>query len=60
MKIICHTSMPRQQKMCTWLVWACGAPLNKFSDLEMHFSSSWTYVTHAYKFEGRWCIYMSY
>ena len=56
MKIICHTSMPRQQKMCTWLVWACGAPLNKFSDPEMHFPSSWTYVTHAYKFEGRWCI----
>ena len=47
---------PRQQKMSTWLVWACGAPLNKFSDPEMHFPSSWTYVTHAYKFEGRWYI----
>ena len=40
------------KKMSKWLVWTCGTPLNKFRDPEMHFQSSWTYVTHTYKFEA--------
>jgi hypothetical protein len=31
-------------------------PLNKFKGPKMHFQSSGAYVTHAYKFEGPWCI----
>ena len=48
--------VPRQIKMLAWLVWTCGELVNKFRDSEMHFPSSWSYVTHAYKFEVRWCI----
>ena len=41
------------KKMSTWLVRACVASLNKFMDSEIYFQSSWTYLTHAYKFERR-------
>jgi hypothetical protein len=55
-KNICHASTAHQQINVRMAAWTCCAPLNKFRDSEIHFQSSWTYVTHAYKFEGRWCI----
>jgi hypothetical protein len=48
--------MSSAKKLSTWLAWACDAPLNKFRDLEIYFSNSYTYVAQAYKFKGRWCI----
>jgi hypothetical protein len=43
-------------KMLAWLLWSCDAPFNKFMDLEMQFSSSWTYVILLDKFKSRSCI----
>lgn len=51
-----HAGTPHQHRMFTWLEWTCGAPLDKFSDLEMHFSNSCNYMTRPHKFKGRWCI----
>ena len=53
MKNTCHSSNVTLAKMSTWL----AVPLNKFRGLKIHFQSSWTYVTHAYKFEG--CAFKS-
>jgi hypothetical protein len=49
----CHLS----KKNATWSAWTCRALLNKFRGPKLCFLSSWTYMTQAYKFDGRRCIW---
>jgi hypothetical protein len=50
------SAMPYQQKGHPVAFWTCGAHLDKFRDLKVHFQSWWAYLTQHYKLKGLPCI----
>ena len=56
MKNTCHASNAMSARNIHMASMKLRCNTSKFRDSKMHFQSLWTYVTHAYQFEGHWCI----